>query len=73
MDTAFMNSENRIIRLKLLLPDHLDLGHTENNKSKFSVQTWNQEFDLSDSLYSISDIHNYTFNKKLENILKIFP
>ena len=71
MDTAFMNSENRIIRLKLLLPDHLDLGHTENNKSKFSVQTWNQEFDLY--LYSISDIHNYTFNKKLENILKTFP
>ena len=30
-----------------------------NNKFKISVTTWNDEFDLPDGSYSISDIQNY--------------
>ena len=30
-----------------------------NNKFKISAPTWNDEFDLPDGLYSISDIQNY--------------
>ena len=30
-----------------------------NNKFKISASTWNEEFDLPDSSYSISDIQNY--------------
>ena len=30
-----------------------------NNKFKISAPTWNEEFDLPDSSYSISDIQNY--------------
>ena len=29
------------------------------NKFKISAPTWNDEFDLPDSFYSISDIQNY--------------
>ena len=31
----------------------------KNNKSKISAPTWNEEFELPDELYSISDIQNY--------------
>ena len=30
-----------------------------NNKFKISAQTWNDEFDLPDGSYSISDIQDY--------------
>ena len=30
-----------------------------NNKFKISTPTWNDEFDLPDGLYSISDIQDY--------------
>ena len=30
-----------------------------NNKFKISAPTWNDEFDLPDGLYSISDIQDY--------------
>ena len=30
-----------------------------NNKFKISAQTWNDEFDLTDGSYSISDIQDY--------------
>ena len=30
-----------------------------NNKSKISIQTWNDIFDLPDGSYSISDIQDY--------------
>ena len=31
----------------------------ENNKVKISTPTWNEEFELSDGSYSISDIQYY--------------
>ena len=31
----------------------------KNNKSKISAPTWNEEFELLDGSYSISDIQNY--------------
>ena len=31
----------------------------KNNKFKISTPTWNEEFELPDGLYSVSDIHNY--------------
>ena len=37
----------------------------KNNKFKISVPTWNEEFELPDGSYSISDIQDY-----LEYILK---
>ena len=30
-----------------------------NNKFKISAPTWNEEFELADGLYSLSDIHHY--------------
>ena len=37
-----------------------------NNKFKISARTWNEEFELPDGSYSISDIQNY-----FEYVLKI--
>ena len=37
----------------------------KNNKLKTSVSTWNEEFELLDGSYSISDIEHY-----FENALK---
>ena len=31
----------------------------KNNKSEISAPTWNEEFELLDGSYSISDIQNY--------------
>ena len=31
----------------------------KNNKFKISVSTWNEEFELSDGLYSVADIQDY--------------
>ena len=31
----------------------------ENNKFKISARTWNEEFELLDGSYSISDIQDY--------------
>ena len=31
----------------------------KNNKFTISAPTWNDEFDLSDGLYSVSDIQDY--------------
>ena len=31
----------------------------KNNKFKVSAATWNEEFELSDGLYSTSDIQDY--------------
>ena len=31
----------------------------ENNKSKISASTWNEEFQLPDGSYSLSDIQGY--------------
>ena len=31
----------------------------KNNKFKMSAPTWNEEFELSDNSYSVSDIQDY--------------
>ena len=46
MDTIFMNSEN----IK---------SSYNNNKFKISAATWNDELELPDGSYSVSDIHDY--------------
>ena len=38
-----------------------------NNKFKISAPTWNDEFDLSDGSYSISDIQDY-FGYAIKNM-----
>ena len=41
----------------------------KNNKLKISAPTWNEEFELSDGSFSISDIHDY-FECILKNMEK---
>ena len=41
-----------------------------NNKFKTSAPTWNDEFELPDGLYSVSDIQDY-FEYIFENMEKI--
>ena len=41
----------------------------KNSKFKISVPTWNEEFELPDELYSISDIQDY-FEFILKNMEK---
>ena len=41
----------------------------KNNKFKISNPTWNEEFELSDGSFSISDIRDY-FEYKLKNMEK---
>ena len=41
-----------------------------NNKFKISAPTWNDEFELPDGLYSVSDIQDY-FKYILKNMGKI--
>ena len=70
MDTIFMNSENSKTSkphiLKLGLTDKIDLrldkkllSSYNNNKFKISASTWNEEFELPDGSYSVSDIQDY--------------
>ena len=46
-----------------------------NNKFKISAPTWNDEFDLSDGSYSISDIQDYFefIIKKHETLAENLP
>ena len=39
-----------------------------NNKFKISAPTWNDEFDLLDGPYSISDIQDYSEYTLLKNM-----
>ena len=32
----------------------------KNNKSKISVRTWNEQFELPDGAYSVSDIQDFS-------------
>ena len=41
----------------------------KNNKFKVSAPTWNEEFELPDGLYSVSDIQEY-FEYTLKNMKK---
>ena len=41
----------------------------KNNKFKISAPTWNDEFELADGSYLISDVQDY-FEYILKNILK---
>ena len=46
----------------------------KNNKLKISTPTWNEEFELHDGSYSISDIQDYFeyILKNMDKKLKIF-
>ena len=52
---------------KLLLPRNVSIYYTwenikssyNNNKPKISAPTWNDEFELPDGSYSVSDIQDY--------------
>ena len=41
-----------------------------NNKFEISAPTWNEEFDLVDGSYSVSDMHNY-FEYILKNMKQL--
>ena len=41
-----------------------------NNKFEISAPTWNEEFDLVDGSYSVSDMHNY-FEYILKNMRQL--
>ena len=41
-----------------------------NNKFKISAPTWNDEFDLPEGSYSVSDIQDY-FEYVIENMMKL--
>ena len=65
--------------MKKLLPHQILLfithGETKssynNNKFKISAPTWNDEFELPDGSYSVSDIQDYfkQFKKNMGKIL----
>ena len=38
---------------------YVALKSYKNNKFKISTPTWNEEFELPDGLYSVSDIQDY--------------
>ena len=74
MDTLFMNSRNCKTsdphRLLLNLSDKTDLKISDGyatlckklckkNKFKLSTPTWRDEFEISDGLYSVSDIQDF--------------
>ena len=41
-----------------------------NNKFKISAPTWNDEFDLPEGSYSVSDIQDY-FEYVIENMMNL--
>ena len=45
----------------------------KNNKFKISAPTWNEEFELPDGSYSVSDIQDYLVisSKKMRQLLTI--
>ena len=47
----------------------------KNNKLKIIAPTWNDEFELLDSSYSVSDIQDYIefITKKHETLTTILP
>ena len=69
MDNIFMNSENSKTsdpyRILLNVTDKINLKTSDKYVAlskyelKISVPTWNEEFELPDALYSVSDIQNY--------------
>ena len=75
MDTIFMNSENsktsdphNLKRLdKYVALSSFSIYYTwknmkksyKNNRFKISAPTWNEEFELPDGSYSVSDIQDY--------------
>ena len=42
-------------------------GSYKNNRFKISIPTWNDEFELPDESYFVSDIQEYYENKKKHN------
>ena len=76
METVFMNTENS----KTNESNKFIYQFTDKLNLKISALTWNDEFELSDGSYSISDIQDYFefVIKKHETLaenppIKIYP
>ena len=85
METIFMQTENSKTcephRLVLSLPKRLDFKnsdknlrqHYKNNKLKIITPPWNNEFELPDGSYSVSDIQDYIeYIKSMKHLSTIF-
>ena len=72
MEAIFVNTENNKTsephKVIINFSQILDLRRQQykNNKLKIIAPTWNDEFELHDGSYSVSDIQDY-----IENIIKI--
>ena len=70
MDTIFINSKNSETsdphRLLLNLTDRMKIPY-KIDKFKISALTWNEQSELPDGSYSVSDIQDY-FKYILKNI-----
>ena len=73
-----INKLNLIIGKKIIALSNLSIYYTQkniksshnNNKFKISTSTWNDEFELPDGSYSVSDIQDY-FEYILKNMVKM--
>ena len=71
MDTIFTNSGNSKTSVLQILAFTVHMGNIkkpyQNNKCKISASTWNEEFELPDGSYSVSDTQDY-FEYILKNM-----
>ena len=80
MQTIFMNTENRkasephIVVLNLSQRKSIRKQY-KNNKLKIIAPTWNDDFELPDGSYSVSDIQDYIayIMKKHDKLTTIPP
>ena len=57
--TVKLNLRNPLVNLSIYYTWKNIKSEYNNNKSKISASTWNDEFNLSDGSYSVSDIQDY--------------
>ena len=59
LDLKNLNKNIVLVNISIYYTSENIISAYDNNKFKISAPTWNDEFDLSDGSYSISDIHEY--------------
>ena len=57
--TVKLNLRNPLVNLSIYYTWKNIKSEYNNNKSKISAPTWNDEFNLPDGSYSVSDIQDY--------------
>ena len=57
--TVKLNLRNPLVNLSIYYTWKNIKSEYNNNKSKISASTWNDEFNLPDGSYSVSDIQDY--------------